>query len=49
MGIFWLCSTAVGFGCVESLDRFDAFSVIYLGVIQLGLSYLLFTKAMALE
>jgi drug/metabolite transporter (DMT)-like permease len=37
-----------GLAALGSLDRFDGFSVIYLGVIQLGLSYLLFTKAMAL-
>jgi DME family drug/metabolite transporter len=37
-----------GLAALESMDRFDVFSVIYLGVIQLGLSYLLFTKAMAL-
>ncbi len=36
-----------GLGAVSSLDRFDLMSVLYLGVIQIGLSYLLFTTAMA--
>ena len=36
-----------GLAAISSLDRFDLMSVIYLGVIQIGLSYLLFTTAMA--
>jgi drug/metabolite transporter (DMT)-like permease len=36
-----------GLAAISSLDRFDLVSVIYLGVIQIGLSYLLFTTAMA--
>jgi drug/metabolite transporter, DME family len=36
-----------GLAAISSLDRFDLVSVLYLGVIQIGLSYLLFTTAMA--
>ena len=36
-----------GLAAISSLDRFDLVSVVYLGVIQIGLSYLLFTTAMA--
>ena len=36
-----------GFAATPSLDRFDLMSVVYLGVIQIGLAYLLFTTAMA--
>jgi drug/metabolite transporter (DMT)-like permease len=36
-----------GLAVLPNLDRFDALSVIYLGVIQIGLAYLLFTSAMA--
>jgi drug/metabolite transporter, DME family len=36
-----------GLAALPNLDRFDALSVIYLGVIQIGLAYLLFTSAMA--
>lgn len=36
-----------GLAAISSLDRFDLASVVYLGVIQIGLSYLLFTTAMA--
>ncbi|PYS71314.1 MAG: EamA family transporter [Acidobacteria bacterium] len=36
-----------GIAALRSLDRYDTSSVIYLGVVQLGLSYVLFTHAMA--
>jgi len=36
-----------GLSAITSLDRYDTTSVIYLGVVQLGLSYVLFTHAMA--
>ena len=36
-----------GLAALPNLNRFDWFSVIYLGVIQIGLAYLLFTSAMA--
>ena len=36
-----------GIAALGSLDRYDTSSVIYLGVVQLGLSYVLFTHAMA--
>jgi drug/metabolite transporter (DMT)-like permease len=36
-----------GLRSLPSLDRFDLFTVVYLGVFQLGVSYTLFTLAMA--
>lgn len=36
-----------GLAAMRNLDRFDHFTVVYLGVFQLGLSYTLFTFAMA--
>ncbi len=36
-----------GIAALKSIDLHDTLSVIYLGVIQLGLSYILFTSAMA--
>ncbi|HEV8369257.1 MAG TPA: EamA family transporter [Pyrinomonadaceae bacterium] len=36
-----------GLSALSQLDRHDIFSVVYLGVVQLGLAYTLFTLAMA--
>ncbi|HEX6730104.1 MAG TPA: EamA family transporter, partial [Pyrinomonadaceae bacterium] len=37
----------VGLAALDKIDLRDAFSVVYLGVVQLGLAYMLFTLAMA--
>jgi hypothetical protein len=42
-----LIAASWGIAALGSLDRYDTSSVIYLGVVQLGLSYVLFTHAMA--
>ncbi len=41
-----VCAPA-GVGVIGQIDRFDAFAVIYLGVVQIGVAYTLFTVAMA--
>ena len=45
--LFILITAPWGIAALRSLDRYDTSSVIYLGVVQLGLSYVLFTHAMA--
>lgn len=41
-----VCAPA-GLGVIGQMDRFDVFAVMYLGVVQIGLAYTLFTVAMA--
>jgi drug/metabolite transporter (DMT)-like permease len=42
-----LIAAPVGLQALPHMTRLDAFSVIYLGVVQIGLAYTLFTAAMA--
>jgi drug/metabolite transporter (DMT)-like permease len=42
-----LVAAPAGFHAFGGMDRFDAFAVIYLGVVQIGVAYTLFTVAMA--
>jgi len=42
-----LITAPFGLRALEQLDRFDWFSVVYLGLVQIGLAYTLFTVAMA--
>lgn len=42
-----LLTASWGVASLTTIDQFDLMSVVYLGTIQLGLSYLLFTTAMA--
>ena len=42
-----LVAAPAGLHAIGEMDRFDAFAVIYLGVVQIGLAYTLFTVAMA--
>ncbi|HKO95508.1 MAG TPA: EamA family transporter [Pyrinomonadaceae bacterium] len=42
-----LVAAPAGLRVIGEIDRFDAFAVFYLGVVQIGLAYTLFTVAMA--
>lgn len=42
-----LITVPFGLRALDQLDRFDWFSVLYLGLVQIGLAYTLFTTAMA--
>lgn len=42
-----LIAAPAGLRVIGEMDRFDAFAVFYLGVVQIGLAYTLFTVAMA--
>jgi drug/metabolite transporter (DMT)-like permease len=42
-----LVTAPFGLSALNQLDRFDWFSVVYLGLVQIGLAYTLFTVAMA--
>jgi len=42
-----LCTAPFGLAAIAHMDRFDLFTAVYLGVVQLGLAYTLFTVAMA--
>jgi drug/metabolite transporter, DME family len=42
-----LCTAPFGLAALGQMNKFDLFTVVYLGVVQLGLAYSLFTVAMA--